>query len=112
MGIVGGRLNLSPNVLPTRVPASRVHSHEPAASTVSGNAYIYSNDEVAPFSKSNVRFHFEASSPLLVLESATRRVQLSHWTSKVEVTEDFILQHDGPGFVFRMLLALERVAES
>ncbi|KAI9001853.1 Ribophorin I-domain-containing protein [Hyaloraphidium curvatum] len=80
-----------------KTPPGKVHSHSPAASSVSGNQYSFTfKGELAPHKREPVRFHFEVPYPVLVLESVTRKIQVSHWQSKVEFSEDSVLVHDGP----------------
>jgi oligosaccharyltransferase complex subunit alpha (ribophorin I) len=82
-----------------RTAAGKVHSHTPSAPTVSGNQYSYSSSDVAAFSREQVRIHFEVPAPMLKAESVKRTIEVSHWTSKAEFSEDWILWHDGPRLV-------------
>ena len=79
-----------------KLPNKKVESftkEEPTAQTGSTIKYGPYTD-LAPFSVSPMRLHFENNAPFAVATSLVREVEISHW-GNVYVEEAYVIEHIG-----------------
>lgn len=65
-------------------------------------------DKVAPFSKGELRFHYQHKSPYLRFDYLTRTLELSHWSNVIAVNEDCKLRNIGAGYAVVEYIRIKR----